>query len=66
MANPYYQVGVDIGVSSNAPQVLGNIASHLLGLQGGVTRLTQGFANLRLGIIGAAFAMTGKAGVLLA
>ena len=62
MASPY-QVGVDLSISTNGPQVLGNLAQHLLGLQGGVTRLTQGFANLRLGIIGAAFAMTGKAGI---
>ena len=60
MPSPY-SVGVDLSLATNAPQVLALMSRQLLGLHGSVNQLTQGFAALRMGVIGAAMALTGKA-----
>lgn len=54
-----YQVGIDISMADGVSGTLAAISKNLLGLEGGVMRLTQGFAGLRAGIIGAATALAG-------
>lgn len=58
MASPY-QVGIDLTMTDGVSGVLAAVSRSMFGLEGGVMRLTQGFANLRLGIVGAVAALTG-------
>lgn len=49
----FYRIGVSIAMQNGVSPVLGVIARDLLGLHGGVGRLTAGFSRLKLAIGGA-------------
>lgn len=48
-----YDIGVSLGMSSNIPEVMRVISSHMLGVEKQLLKLESGFSRLKLGIGGA-------------